>query len=74
MSPFKVNQIIKQHDKMCLDSLCRECNIQFRHRFFKMSDDLFFCEECGTSRHYVKKVSFYGWLKLPFYNVEYMNF
>ena len=74
MSPFAVNKIIKQNDKMCLDTLSRECNIQFRHRFFKMSDDFFFCEDCGTNRHYVKKVSLYGWFKLPFYNVEYMTF
>lgn len=72
MSPFKVNKIIKENEKMCIDTLCFECNIQFRHRFFKMSDEFFFCEDCCSKRHYVKRLSFYGWLRLPFYNIEYI--
>ena len=74
MSPFRVKKIIRQNDKMCLDTLSRECNIQFRHRFFKMSDDMFFFFFFGTNRHYIKKISLYGWLHLPFYHVEYMTF
>ena len=74
MSPFKVNRYIKKNDKMCLDTLSREFDIHFHHKFFVMSDELFYCEDCGTKRHYIKKLSFYGWIKLPFYKVEYLYF
>ena len=68
MSPFKVNRIIKDSsEKMCIDTLSKQCGVHLRHSFLKMSKDFFDCPVCGMKRHYVRGVSFYGWTHLAFY-------
>ena len=75
MNPFTVNRMIKKSSqKICIDTLSRDCGMQMRHRFFKMSKELFACPDCGMMRHYVKGLSFYGWLHMPFYSGEKINF
>lgn len=75
MNPFVINKILKtSQEKLCIDSLSKKCEIPLRHRFFKMSSDLFKCPMCEDNRHYVKKISLYGWAHLPFYNIDRINF
>lgn len=75
MNPFKVNNIIKNSKKnderITIDALSQRCNGRIRHKFVKMSDEMFECNECGgLPRHWVKRLNLHSWITMWFYNPE----
>lgn len=72
MNPFKVQKIIteckKKDERLIIEELSRRCDVRLRHAHVRMSKELFEAESCGGfPRHWVKRVSFFGWITLWFY-------
>ena len=69
MSPFKVNKAIKEYTqegkRITVDILSEKCGTHIRHKYLRMSKDVFACEENdGFLRHWVLGLSWRGWLFL----------
>ncbi len=72
MSPFVVFKEIKKakdkDERITIDELGRRCGDRIRHRYIKMSKQMFECEECGGfPRHWVKGIKSHSWITLWFY-------
>ena len=75
MNPLKINKVIKESknngERITIDSLSQRCNGRIRHRYVRMSNEMFECDECGGfPRHWVEGLSLRGWLTIWFYNPE----
>lgn len=72
MSPFFVYKEIKnarQNDeRITIDELSRRCGDRIRHRYIRMSKQMFECEQCGGyPRHWVKGLKLHSWFTLWMY-------
>lgn len=72
MSPFLVYKEIQKaksaDERITIDELCRRCGGRIRHRYIRMSKQMFECEECGGfPRHWVKGLKLHSWISLLFY-------
>lgn len=73
MNPFKVNKVIKESDlndsPISIDTLSRLCGGKIRHRYLRMSQDVFACPESKHfPRHWVEGLKLHSWITLWFYN------
>ena len=69
MNPFNVQKIINESrekgERLIVEELSKRCGVRLRHAHLVMSKDMFECASCGGfPRHWVKGVSFYGWISL----------
>ncbi|MDD6275805.1 MAG: hypothetical protein PUB20_03145 [Clostridia bacterium] len=69
MNPFKVNIILKECKKdgkrVTVDMLSQKCGSRIRHKYLRMSKEMFECEENdGFPRHWVLGLNLRGWLFL----------
>lgn len=72
MSPFFVYNEIKKakqsDERITIDELSRRCGDHIRHRYIRMSKQMFECEQCGGfPRHWVKGLKLHSWVTLWFY-------
>lgn len=72
MSPLVVFKEIKKakdkDERITIDELGRRCGDRIRHRYIKMSKQMFECEECGGfPRHWVRGLKAHSWITLWFY-------
>lgn len=72
MSPFFVYKEIRKakrnEERITVDELSRRCGVRIRHRYLKMSKQMFECEENdGFPRHWVKGLKLHSWLTFWFY-------
>lgn len=72
MSPFLVYKEIqnakKNDERITIDELGRRCGERIRHRYIRMSKQMFECEQCGGfPRHWVKGLQPHSWITLWFY-------
>lgn len=72
MSPFLVHEEIKKarrnNERITIDELGRRCGDRIRHRYIKMSKQMFECEQCGGfPRHWVRGLKLHSWFTLWFY-------
>ena len=72
MSPFFVYNEIKKakknQERITIDELGRRCGARIRHRYIRMSKQMFECEQCGGfPRHWVKGIQPHSWITLWFY-------
>ncbi len=69
MSPFSVYKEIKKakdnDERITVDELSIRCGERIRHRYLKMSKQMFECEQCGGfPRHWVKGLKLHSWFTL----------
>lgn len=69
MNPFKVNKALKEFKKdgkrVTVDVLSQKCGGRVRHKYLRMSKEMFECEENdGFPRHWVVGLNLRGWLFL----------
>ncbi len=72
MNPFFVFKEIKKakenDERITVDELSRRCNKRIRHRYLKMSKQMFECQQNGGfPRHWVKGLRLHSWITLWFY-------
>ena len=72
MSPFFVYKEIKKarqnDERITIDELSRRCGDRIRHRYIRMSKQMFECEQCGGyPRHWVKGLKLHSWFTLWMY-------
>lgn len=75
MNPFAVNKIIKEskknEERISIDMLSVRCGSRVRHKYIKMSDEMFECSDSGGfPRHWVERLKLHSWITLWFERKE----